>query len=207
LVYRFGFRNGLDPAKFHSRPVTADILGRLPLTFEDVKRNDSVTRILLHGSPGSGKTLILGIIDKELREYRGKGVFVVRCLENKSRWREIHDALWQIDECVVILDDAQEWYEFKGFFGLFKNTHRILVAAGADSAARFNRETRVDIQEEFSAALHPTEVGPFCRTCQYARPSTQRTNPDCPISIETMGVVHCLLWFIVREDVGGISKQ
>jgi GTPase SAR1 family protein len=164
LVYRFGSGNGADPAKFYPRPVTADILGKLPVTFQDVKHDDSVSRILLHGPPGSGKTSIVGVIDKEIRErYEGNNicVFVVRCLEYKSRREEIHNALQEIDECVVILDDAQEWYEFKDLFGLFKNTNRILVAAATFSVGQFNKGTPVEIQAYFSTALRPTELAPM----------------------------------------------
>jgi len=115
------------------------------------------------GSAGSGKTSIVGIIDKELRKrYVGKGVFVVRCAEHRSQ-KAIHSALLDIKECVVILDDVQEWYKFKGFFGLFKGTKRILVAAATYSVKSFNQETPVDIQKDFSSALDPSEVGPLLR--------------------------------------------
>jgi replication-associated recombination protein RarA len=127
--YKYGAGNGVDPKNFKSRPVATDLLNKLPQTFTDIQKNEAVARVLLFGSPGSGKTSILGYIYTRLQaRYPDVPVYFVRSTEFNLQKNRIIEEIGEVPECVVILDDAHNWYADENFFGLFKSTHRILLA-------------------------------------------------------------------------------
>jgi replication-associated recombination protein RarA len=134
-------------------PVATDVLNKLPRTFSDIQKDKTVARVLLHGSPGSGKTSILGHIYTRLQaRYQDVPVYFVRSTEFNLQRNRIIEEIGEIPECVVILDDAHNWYADENFFGLFKSTHRILVAGANYVVPSENAIGPVDFQVKCNIA-------------------------------------------------------
>jgi chromosomal replication initiation ATPase DnaA len=143
----------VDPKNFRPMPVATDVLNKLPRTFSDIQKDKAVARVLLHGSPGSGKTSILGYIYTRLQaRYPDVPVYYVRSTEFNLQRNRIIEEIGEIPECVVILDDAHNWYADENFFGLFKSTHRILVAGANYVVNAANPIGPVDFQVKCNIA-------------------------------------------------------
>jgi hypothetical protein len=170
LIYEYGARNGIAPALFRTRAVVSKILDELPETIASFQDDSSKLRCLCYGPPGSGKTSIMGKLDEALRaRFPKTPVYFVRCAELKLLRKRLTMQLAEIRTCVVLVDDAQEWYDDHDFFALFKGTNRLLVAAATFSVEQFNPRTPVEFQlteksdlshEELVALLCSLEVDP-----------------------------------------------
>ena len=157
--YKFSAGNGVDPNSFISRPVADEILSTLPQKWQEVASDPTATiRVLIYGSPGSGKSSILGYIHHALQKrYQGKPVFFLRAAEIKDKVKQIQGELLFQQECVVVIDDAHVWYEEEQFWALFKGTHRIFVAASTYAVSSMNPATPVDVQKKYSSVLRNEE--------------------------------------------------
>mmetsp|Transcript_7900 Transcript_7900/g.16505 ORF Transcript_7900/g.16505 Transcript_7900/m.16505 type:complete len:544 (-) Transcript_7900:194-1825(-) len=161
LTYTYGGANGINPNEYHAREAATSILEELPLTVEAFKNSEATLRVLLFGPPASGKTSMIGNIYVTLQErYPFTPVYYVNAFaRNGAYWRnEIYNAIARVEICVVLLDDAQEWYGFRDFFGLFKGTGRLLVAAATYSVGQFNPQTPVEFQLRKKANLAQHEI-------------------------------------------------
>ena len=156
----YGGRNGVDPSSFIPREVAAEILDALPRTFAEANQDTSILRVLLHGSPGSGKTSILGHIFEQLnKRYRGQAqVFYVNGSKLSQSKEALRAALVYVRQGVVLLDDAHLWYESDSFFQVFKGSEFILVAAATYSVSSKNPTTPVEFQKKLPSVLLPQEA-------------------------------------------------
>ena len=159
LNYDFDGRNGVDPARFQARDAASNLLGSLPSTIDEFKDTYATSRALLFGPPASGKTSIMGHIYVTLKaRYHPVPVYYVRAFERNSATLrdEVHHAIANVKVCVVLLDDAHVWYDYRDFFGLFKGTGRALVAAATYSVYQINPTTPVafDHREKTNMAQH-----------------------------------------------------
>jgi len=163
LVYLHGSRNGVDPKQFRHRVVANTILETLPLSVDNFQADQSITRILLVGPPASGKTSIMGNIYSKLKDRYSTfaPVYFVRAGELKLRRQEVTVAISHVRNCVVLLDDAQEWYDYSDFFALFKATGRLLVAAATYSVEQVNPKTPVEFQRRLRSNLVEEEIAPL----------------------------------------------
>ena len=154
--------NGVDPEAYIQRPVGTRILGLLPEDFGQVKDDKTIGRVMLWGPPASGKTSILGHIYKSLKErYSGVPVFYVNvsAYQVDTLARSVLTKVASVNKCVVLLDDAHLWYQgHEAFFGQFKNSQRILIAAATYSVDVLNPSTPVDFQETDSSQLENEEL-------------------------------------------------
>lgn len=167
LVYRHGARNGVNPELFRGRVPATNILQLLPLTVEAFQSDESITRLLLYGPPASGKTSIMGKICVTLQErYLSTPIYFVRAAElnSEERRNEVYNFISRVTTCVVLLDDAQEWYDYPLFFGLFKATSRLLVAAATYSVEQFNPRTPVEFQHSERSNLVADEIAPLLQS-------------------------------------------
>ena len=159
MEYIFGSRNGIDPQSFCDRIPATNILNCLPATKDEFSRDDAIKRVLLFGPPTSGKTSIMGKIGRVLEaKYPGIPIFHVRPGEHVGKCQDAIKAINHFRTGVVLLDDAQKWYKNAEFFGLFKNTKFLLVAAATYSAEAMNEDTPVEFQLREKSNLHDTEV-------------------------------------------------
>ena len=162
MVYHHGARNGVAPDLFHDRVAVHNIMSKIPKQHQNWTDNEAVLRIQIHGPPGSGKTSIMGKIDQLLKEkYSDTPRFFVRAAELKTRKEEVTHAISGVPTCVVLLDDAQDWYDYKDFWALFKASPRLLVFAATYSVTQFNPLTPVEVQFAQTSNLLPHEVGPL----------------------------------------------
>lgn len=118
LHYTYGGGNGIDPDEFHARDAASSILEELPSTVESFRSSKAKLRAILFGPPASGKSSIMGNIYVTLKErYRPTPVYYVQAYaRNGVALRdEIYNAIAKVAVCVVLLDDAQEWYDFRDF--------------------------------------------------------------------------------------------
>ena len=157
----YGGRNGVNPVLFRERAVVGKIMDSLPASIANFQNDSSILRCLCYGPPGSGKTSIMGKLDEALRaRFPSTPVYFVRCAELRSLRRQLTMQLAIVPTCVVLVDDAQEWYGEgdRDFFALFKNTNRLLVAAATYSVEQFNKNTPVEFQLREKSNLHPEEI-------------------------------------------------
>jgi hypothetical protein len=104
----------------------------------------------------AGKQLDRGILPQDYSPHTPVCVVGAAALEFQRK--EVVAAISTVLSCVVLLDDAHEWYDFDEFFGLFKNTRRLLVAASTFSMAKDNKDTPVEFQKRVRSNLVEDEV-------------------------------------------------
>ena len=164
LYYKYDGVNGVAPDEFEGRVVATNILQVLPPTMQAARNRKAIVRVLLHGPPTSGKSSIMGHLYVNLvRRYSPARVYYVQAFAlNRPQLRDaVCNAIALVENCVVLLDDAHEWYNFKDFFGLFKGTGRLLVAAATYSAEQINETTPVDFPCRVEACLTRPEITSF----------------------------------------------
>ena len=162
LVYSFGGNNGVDPSLFRDRIVVGNIFSELPEKVQRWSDDDAKLRIQLHGPPGSGKTSIMGKIDRYVRQkYPDMKVFFVRGAEHKMQKDDIHQVILREEKCIVLVDDAHLWYSFDDFWALFKGAERLLIFAATYSVRYFNPSAPVNPQSQHTTYLLPEEISPL----------------------------------------------
>ena len=162
MVYRYGSRNGVDPDLFRDRVAVGNIIRQVPENVQNWTDDAAVKRIQIHGPPASGKSSMMGKLIQLLKaKYPDTPIFFVRSGELNLRREEVVRALSGVPTCVVLLDDAQEWYDFPDFWALFKSSSRLLVFAATYSVEQFNPRTPVDVQFRETSNLLPQEIGPL----------------------------------------------
>ena len=165
LTYKYGSQNGIDPAQFRSRLCADRILAKVPDTVEDWKLNSAKTRVQLYGPPASGKTSIVGKLDQALRlRYSNIPVYYINGSADYGNKENIVSVLSTDTTFLVLLDDAQEWYDFLDFWRLFKSPQRMLIFAASYSVEQFNPATPVDVQLKEKTNLEPEEVTRLLRS-------------------------------------------
>lgn len=161
LYYEYDGVNGVAPDEFEDRIVAKNILQVLPPTMEDARnRKDNCQG----AKPTSGKSSIMGHLYVNLvQRYSPTRVYYVQAFAlNRPQLRDaVCNAIALVENCVVLLDDAHEWYNFKDLFGLFKGTGRLLVAAATCSPEQINETTPADFPCRVEACLTRPEITSF----------------------------------------------
>jgi Ni2+-binding GTPase involved in maturation of urease and hydrogenase len=127
-----GAGNGVAPEAFRNREVLDTIMSKVPITMEKWSDDNAILRIQIHGPPASGKTSIMGKLHEHLAaKYSGIPVYFVRSGVLNSKKNEVVHSLASVSPCIVLLDDAHQWYNFENFWLLFKNAGKLLVFAAS----------------------------------------------------------------------------